>query len=155
MVGRLDVDVFGPGPVGIVSRSSCLAEETAAALSRQDIGQSTCLVTSSALVAPTRLADVLGMLEADPETEVIVMIGGVGGGAELEAARFIKTAVTKPIAAFLPGRSAPAGIDIGADGDFALARVNEIQEKTAALRDAGVTVAEDIDGIVATAAKRL
>lgn len=155
MVGTFDADVFIPGRVGIVSRSSSLAEAAAASLTAQGMGQSTCLVTSLALIAPTRLADVLGMLEADPDTEVIVVIGGVGGQAEIEAATFIKEAMTKPIVAYLPGRSAPLGINVGAEGDFACAGANEIEDKAAALRDAGALLVPDIEAIAPAVAERL
>jgi len=155
MVGTFEPRLFRPGPVAIVSRSNCLAETAAQLLEQHHIGQSTCLVTSSALIVPTRLADVLGMLEADPDTEVIVMIGGVGGYAELEAADFVKEAVTKPIIAYLPGRSAPPGIDLGANGDCASAGTAEIAHKAAALRDAGVLVVPHIEDIVPAVADRL
>jgi len=155
MVGALDVDVFTPGQVAIIAKSGSLAEATAAALTAQGIGQSTCAVTGSALIVPTRLADALGMLEADPDTEVIVLIGGVGDRAEIEAAGFIKEAVTKPLVAYLPGRSAPPGVNIGAPGDFACATPNEMETKALALREAGVLVVSGLEEITPAVAERL
>ena len=155
MVGVIDVRAFRPGRVAIVSRSNCLAEAAGAALGAEQIGQSTCIATGFALVSPTRIGSVLGMLEADPDTEIVVLIGGVGGGPEFEAAAFIKEAVAKPVIAFLPGRSAPPGINIGAEGDFVSARADEIEEKTTALRDAGVQVVARFDDIVPAVAEKL
>jgi succinyl-CoA synthetase alpha subunit len=155
MVGSFDPNIFRPGPVAIASRSTAMAEDAADALSQQDIGQSTCMVTSSALIVPTQLPDVLGMLEADPDTEIIVMIGGVGGTAEIEAAHFIREAVTKPVVAYLPGGSAPAGVNIAAKGDFASAVAGEIERKTEALQREDVVVVSSIDELVAAVAARL
>jgi succinyl-CoA synthetase alpha subunit len=155
MVGTLDPDAFRPGPVGLVSRCGALAEAAAARLTGRGIGQSTCLVTSFGLISPTRLADVLGMFEADPDTEVIALIGGAGGDAEYEAATFIQEAVTKPIVAYLAGRHAPPGVNVGAAGDFVSARPGEVADKTAALRRAGVTVVDALDDLPAAAAERL
>ena len=155
MVGTLNVDVFSPGRAAIVARCDVLAEAAAAALTREGIGQSSCLVTSAALIVPTHLVDVLGMLEADPDTEVIVIIGGVGGDAEFAAAAFIEEAVTKPVVAYLPGRSAPPGINLGAHGDFASAKPNEMEEKAAALQNAGALIVSGIEEIAPAVAERL
>jgi len=155
MVGALDPGLFRPGRVAVVSQSGCLAEAAAAQLTARGIGQSTCLVTSAALIVPTRLADVLGMLEADPDTEVIVLIGGIGGRAELEAAAFIREAVSKPTIAYLPGRSAPPGVNLGAEGDFASARPDETEEKAEALRKAGALVVPSLDDITPAVAERM
>jgi len=154
MVGTLDPDVFLPGHVGIVSRSNALAEVVAASLTERGIGQSTCLVTGSALIAPTRLADLLGMLEADPDTEAIVIVGGVGG-TELEGAAFLRQAVSKPVVAYLAGRGAPPGINVGADGDFVCAKPNEVENKAAALREAGAQVVATLEEIAPAVSGRV
>ena len=155
MVGLLDVEAFSPGPAAVVACSQYLAESAAELLTRHKIGQSACLVTGSALISATRLADALGMLEADPDTEVIVLIGGIGGSAEVEAAAFIKDAVRKPVIACLPGRSAPPGVNLGADGDFACATPDEVRDKAAALREAGALVVPGLDHLAGAVAGKL
>jgi succinyl-CoA synthetase alpha subunit len=155
MVGTFDVSAFSPGNVAIASRSNELAESTAARLTSAGIGQSTCLVTSSALIVPTRLVDVLGMFEADPQTEVIVLIGGLGGNSEFEAATFIGEAVSKPVVAFVPGSSAPPGVNVGAHGDFASGQPGETERKRDAFRKAGALVVEHYEEIPEAVAERV
>jgi succinyl-CoA synthetase alpha subunit len=155
MVGTFDVSAFTPGNVAIASRSNELAEATAARLTAARIGQSTCLATSAALIVPTRLVDVLGMFEADPQTEVIVLIGGLGGDSEFEAATFVGEAVTKPIIAYVPGASAPPRLNLGAGGDFASGLPGETALKREALRAAGAMVVDHHEEIADAIAERL
>ncbi|NLG70068.1 MAG: succinate--CoA ligase subunit alpha, partial [Firmicutes bacterium] len=145
LVGILPGRVFTPGPVGLVSRSGTLTYEVVHLLSQAGIGQSTCVGVGGDPIVGTRFVDVLARFEEDPATRAVVLIGEIGGTDEEEAAAFIRERVTKPVVAFISGRTAPPGKRMGHAGAIISGRLGTPQSKVEALRAAHVPVADSID----------
>lgn len=155
LVGILPGRVFTPGPVGLVSRSGTLTYEVVHLLSQAGIGQSTCVGVGGDPIVGTRFVDVLALFEEDPATRAVVLIGEIGGTDEEEAAAFIRERVTKPVVAFISGRTAPPGKRMGHAGAIIAGRLGTPQSKVEALRAAHVPVADSIDEIVRLVGERL
>lgn len=154
-VGIIPGDIAIPGPVGVVSKSGTLTYEVIDALTRLGIGQSTCVGIGGDPINGTDFIDVLALFEADPQTEHIVMIGEIGGNAEEKAAAFIEANVTKPVTSFIAGRTAPPGRRMGHAGAIVEGKSGTAEGKIAALRAAGIPVADNPDDIAKIVAERM
>jgi succinyl-CoA synthetase alpha subunit len=147
-LGIMPAHVFKPGKVGLISRSGTLTYEVAASLSGAGFGQSTAIGLGGDPITGMSFIDALGLFEADDNTSAIVMIGEIGGSAEEEAAVYIKEHITKPVIAYIAGRTAPKGKRMGHAGAIVSGTSGTADSKMAALREAGVTVIErpiDVD----------
>jgi len=131
-----------PGSVGVVSRSGTLTYEVVYALTARGIGQTTCVGIGGDPIIGTTFIDVLEMFENDPLTEQVVLIGEIGGSDEERAARFIVERMTKPVTAFIAGRTAPPGKRMGHAGAIIEGGSGTAAEKIAAFEAVGVSVAE-------------
>ena len=128
------------GPVGIVSRSGTLTYQALYELKQKDIGVTTCVGIGGDPVPGTSFIDCLAAFEADPETKAVMMIGEIGGSAEEEAAEFIKSSMSKPVASYIAGVTAPPGKKMGHAGAIVSGGKGTAQAKMDALRDAGAAV---------------
>ncbi|MGI6712236.1 MAG: succinate--CoA ligase subunit alpha [Bacillota bacterium] len=132
---------FVPGPVGVVARSGTLSYEIVGAMLAAGIGTTTVVGLGGDRVVGINFIDVLPEFENDPETKVIVLVGEIGGTAEEEAAAYIKEHITKPVVAYLAGKSAPPGKRMGHAGAIIERGMGTFAGKVQALEDAGVIVA--------------
>jgi len=141
-VGIMPGHIATPGSVGVVSRSGTLTYEVVYALTERDIGQTTCVGIGGDPIIGMAFVDVLGLFEDDPLTEQVVLIGEIGGSDEERAARFIAERMTKPVTAFVAGRTAPPGKRMGHAGAIIQGGSGTAAEKIAAFEGVGVLVAE-------------
>jgi len=141
-VGIMPGHIATPGPVGVVSRSGTLTYEVVYALTVRGIGQTTCVGIGGDPIIGTTFIDVLEMFENDPLTEQVVLIGEIGGSDEERAARFVAERMTKPVTAFIAGRTAPPGKRMGHAGAIIQGGTGTAAEKIAAFEAVGVRVAE-------------
>ena len=150
--------IFLPGNVGLMSRSATNCYETVFMLTNNGIGQSTCVGIGGDMIAGSAFIDILPLFQADPQTEVIVMIGEIGGNEEEMAAEYIKKYVTKPVVAMIAGKNAPKGRSMGHAGAIVSADgTGSAQSKIKALSEAGVYIADstaDIVGIIKNILKK-
>lgn len=147
-LGIVPAFIGAPGHVGVVSRSGTLMYDVVYALTRAGVGQSTCVGIGGDSVCGTSLVDVLSMFEEDPATRSVVLIGELGGVLELEAARFIQTAMSKPVYAYVVGKAVPLGVRLGHDGAVAQEPRMTAQYKIDMLRSSGVIVVETIEHLI-------
>ena len=141
-VGIMPGQIHKKGNVGVVSRSGTLTYEVVYHLTLNNIGQSTCLGIGGDQIVGTGFIDVLSLFEQDPQTKAVVLIGEIGGTDEEEAAEFIKKKMTKPVVAFVAGRTAPPGKRMGHAGAIIAGGSGTAAEKIAAFQKAKIKVAE-------------
>jgi succinyl-CoA synthetase alpha subunit len=140
-IGIMPGHIHRPGHVGVVSRSGTLTYEAVGQLTSLGIGQSTCIGIGGDPIGGIDFVDVLQLLQADPDTHGIVLIGEIGGGAEERAASFIRDQMSKPVAAFIAGTTAPPGKRMGHAGAIIAGGQGTAGEKIKALERAGARIA--------------
>jgi succinyl-CoA synthetase alpha subunit len=141
-VGIIPGNIHRRGTVGVVSRSGTLTYEVVQALTDEGIGQSTCVGIGGDPIIGTSFIEVLDLFQADPDTSAVVLIGEIGGDEEERAAAHIAATMSKPVAAFIAGRTAPPGRRMGHAGAIISAGAGTAEGKREALRQAGVRVAD-------------
>jgi succinyl-CoA synthetase alpha subunit len=139
-VGIIPAEIFREGPIGVVSRSGTLTYQIGHELTQRGLGNSTIVGIGGDPVVGSSFIDVLARFEADEQTEVIVMVGEIGGDEEEKAAAFIEAEVTKPVVAYIAGFTAPPGKTMGHAGAIISGSSGTAQAKKEALEERGVRV---------------
>jgi succinyl-CoA synthetase alpha subunit len=154
-IGIMPAKIHKPGSIGVISRSGTLTYEVVYNLTTNDMGQSTCVGIGGDPIVGSNFMDMLSLFEADPGTEGVVVIGEIGGEDEERAAQFIEKKMTKPVVAFISGRTAPPGKRMGHAGAIISGGKGTPQAKVAAFQEAGVPVADKPDEIPALLREQL
>lgn len=141
MVGIMPTNIFKKGHTGVISRSGTLTYQVVAALTAEGLGQSSAIGVGGDPIVGLYFQELLEMFQNDPETDSIAIIGEIGGDAEERAAEYIKQYVTKPVVAFISGREAPKGKQMGHAGAIISSSSGTAAEKVAAFEAAGIPVA--------------
>ena len=142
-VGIIPGEICSPGPVGLVSRSGTLTYQIVHELTQRGIGQSTCVGIGGDPIPGSNFIDILERFEADPETEIVVLVGEIGGDAEERAAAYVKDSMSKPVVAYIAGRTAPPGKRMGHAGAIISGSKGTAAAKEEALEAAGIPVAKN------------
>ncbi|MDA3814047.1 MAG: succinate--CoA ligase subunit alpha [Candidatus Cloacimonetes bacterium] len=152
-IGIMPGFVFKKGNVGVISKSGTLTYEAANQVVQAGFGITTAIGIGGDPIIGTTFIDLLKLFEQDDETKAIVIIGEIGGDLEMQAAKYIKENISKPVVAFIAGQTAPKGKRMGHAGAIIAGGKGTAQEKIEALKDAGVAVAETPAKIGETVAK--
>ncbi len=154
-VGIIPGNICAPGRVGLVSRSGTLTYEVVNHLTRNSIGQSTCVGIGGDPIIGTDFIDCLRAFQDDSHTDVIVVIGEIGGTDEQNAAAFVKAEVTKPVVGFIAGQTAPKGRRMGHAGAIISGSSGTAEEKLAAFETAGIAIMRRPVDVVSLVQSRL
>jgi succinyl-CoA synthetase alpha subunit len=153
-VGIIPAEIFSEGSVGLVSRSGTLTYQIGHELTQLGVGQSTIVGIGGDPVVGSSFIDVLGRFQDDPETEIVVMVGEIGGAEEEKAAAFIEAEVTKPVVAYIAGFTAPPGKTMGHAGAIISGSAGTAQAKKEALEAHGVQVGTNPTAVARLVAER-
>ena len=156
-MGIMPGHIFAAGDIGVVSRSGTLTYEIVWELTRNGLGQTTCVGIGGDPLPGTRFIEVMEMFENDPKTKAVVMIGEIGGSDEETAAEYVGKHMSKPVVGFISGRTAPPGKRMGHAGAIVSGNQGTAQSKVDALEKAGALVAErtsDVPALVKQLLKR-
>lgn len=154
-VGIMPGDIFRKGPVGVVSRSGTLTYEVVNGLSAAGLGQSTAIGMGGDPIVGMRYIDYLELFEEDPETELVVIVGEIGGTDEQDAAEYVSGGMSKPVVGYIVGRSAPPGKRMGHAGAIISGADSTVEAKVEVLVRNGIPVAETVEGIAGLVAEGL
>ena len=155
LLGIMPGHIYKQGTIGVVGRSGTLGYEAAAQMKALGIGISTSVGIGGDPINGSSFKDALELFETDPETEAVMMIGEIGGPQEAEAAQFIRDHMTKPVAAYIAGLTAPKGRRMGHAGAIISAFGESADEKVEILQEAGVRVAPNPSELGTTVASLL
>ena len=155
-VGIMPAEVYREGPIGVISRSGTLTYETCDHITKAGSGVSTCIGVGGDPIIGIKFVDALKLFRDDPETQVVIIIGEIGGSDEEMAAAYIKESkYPKPVVAFISGRSAPPGKRMGHAGAIISGNTGTPQAKVRAFGEAGVAVGNTLEEVVQLAKERL
>jgi len=154
-IGIMPGYIHKPGSVGVISRSGTLTYEAVWQLTQRGIGQSTVIGIGGDPINGSGFADLLALFEKDPQTEAVLLIGEIGGRQEEEAAEYFKKNMSKPLAAFIAGQTAPAGRRMGHAGAIIEGTAGTAVEKMKKLERAGIRVANSPEALGETVASIL
>lgn len=141
LLGVMPGDIYNKGNVGIITRSGTLGYEAAVQLQSLNIGISTSVGIGGDPINGSSFVDILKLFEADPDTDLIIMIGEIGGPQETDAAEYIRTTISKPVVAYVAGLNAPRGRAMGHASTILSAIMESADEKIEILREVGATIA--------------
>lgn len=146
-IGIMPNRIHRPGHIGVVSRSGTLTYEVVDQLTREGLGQSSCVGIGGDPVIGQTFTDVMKRFNEDDETELVIMIGEIGGNAEQQAAQYVREHFTKPVVSFIAGRTAPPGRRMGHAGAIVSGRADTTEEKLAFLKQCGIVCVDDLASI--------
>ena len=143
-LGIMPASIHMPGKVGIISRSGTLTYEAVKQTTDLGLGQSTCVGIGGDPIPGSSFIDILKLFQNDPQTEVIVMVGEIGGTAEEDAAEYIQNNITKPVISYIAGQTAPAGKRMGHAGAIIAGGKGTAADKISKLQECGIHIADNL-----------